>query len=74
VLFALLSFFFLLLSPAHSIVAINQLEITNIGHLYRDLSIVYAVSPNFFEIAIPGFLNIHEVAHDPGILLLPVLE
>eukprot|EP00026_Physarum_polycephalum_P001697 Phypoly_transcript_01699.p1 GENE.Phypoly_transcript_01699~~Phypoly_transcript_01699.p1 ORF type:complete len:1053 (-),score=137.59 Phypoly_transcript_01699:52-3186(-) len=40
-------------------------EISNLGHLYRDNSEIYAVSPNFFEVAIPGFLNIHKFFHDP---------
>lgn len=41
-------------------------EISNIGHAYRDTTEVFGVSPNFFEIAIPGFLHIHEVAKDKG--------
>lgn len=49
--------------------SIEMQEISNLGHLYRDVNFVYAVSPNFFEIAIPGFLNINEVAHDPDINL-----
>jgi ABC-type antimicrobial peptide transport system permease subunit len=49
--------------------SISQQVIANIGHLYRDVANVYAVSPNFFEIAIPGYLNIHEVVHDGDIKL-----
>lgn len=32
---------------------------------YREDTEVYAVSPNFFEVAIPGFLTINKLAKDP---------
>lgn len=49
--------------------AIQKTETSNLGHLYRNSATVSAVSPNFFEVAIPGFLNIHQVAYDPDINL-----
>lgn len=44
-------------------------EVSNIGHLFRDNTQVYAVSPNLFDITIPGFLTVKEIAEDPDISL-----
>ena len=36
-------------------------SITNIGHVFRDLTEVYGVTPNFFDVTIPGFLQVDEM-------------
>ncbi|EFA79184.1 DUF214 family protein [Heterostelium album PN500] len=46
-------------------VAYSVSQISNIGHIYNDINHVYAVSPNYFDSTIPGFLKVASLASDP---------
>lgn len=40
---------------------LKDLELTNLGHVYSDWTNVYGVSPNFFDVMLPGFLVVNEM-------------
>ena len=38
----------------------NDAHITNIGHAFHDWNDVYGVSPQIFDVTIPGFLKVQK--------------
>ena len=38
----------------------SDAHISNIGHAFHDWNDVYGISPQFFDVAIPGFLKVQK--------------